>query len=483
MLNQTQVSIIHEPRATYALEPPFHPAEAYPEYRFGKLSERPNFGYAMVREFLHVHGFDRSNFGTPRWNPLREFIRPGDTVLIKPNLVMHKHGHGHDLLSVVTHGSVIRAILDYVSMALEGTETIVVGDAPLQSCEFSAVSQKNGLDDIKDFYKTKGLPVDIVDFRLVTAATLGGMIVRKAEAAGDPRGHTVVDWGRDSLLAPTSPGFERYRVTNYDPIAMPKHHNTEKNEYIVTSSLLQADVVINLPKMKTHRKVGITAALKNLVGINAHKDCLPHHRTGSIEQGGDEYENPSSIKELLVHFNEKQDVTTSVMQKTVLGGIRRGLGVAAKLTAKDRYFEGSWYGNDTLWRTVLDLNRTLFYVDRNGRIQDTVQRRLLNLVDGIVAGEGNGPTHPTPKSCGLLVGGFNPVAVDTVIARLMGFDYRKIPVIREAFGAFSHPLADFEPEDVAVASNSDRLTDETLRDGSQSFAFVPPDGWLGHIER
>src|SRR4029450_3442025 len=51
---------------------------------------------------------------------------------------------------------------------------------------------------------------------------------------------------------------------------------------------MDADVLINLPKFKTHKKVGITCALKNLVGINANKNWLPHHTEGTPDLGGDQ---------------------------------------------------------------------------------------------------------------------------------------------------------------------------------------------------
>ncbi|MCL4553146.1 MAG: DUF362 domain-containing protein, partial [Candidatus Marsarchaeota archaeon] len=92
--------------------------------------------------------------------------------------------------------------------------------------------------------------------------------------------------------------------------------------------------------------------------------------------------------------------------------------------------KGDWFGNDTIWRTVLDLNKIIRYADKSGRMHPVEQRRLFHLVDGIVAGEAEGPLSPTPKPCGLLVGGFDPVAVDSICARLMGFDEMQIPMIR-----------------------------------------------------
>ena len=50
-----------------------------------------------------------------------------------------------------------------------------------------------------------------------------------------------------------------------------------------------ADVVINLPKLKTHKKTGVTISLKNMVGINGYRNCLPHHTIGTPDASGDEF--------------------------------------------------------------------------------------------------------------------------------------------------------------------------------------------------
>ena len=95
-------------------------------------------------------------------------------------------------------------------------------------------------------------------------------------------------------------------------------------------------------------------------------------------------------------------------------------------------------GNDTCWRLPADLIRLALYADRAGVMQPAPQRRFLSIVDGIVGGEGDGPLRPTPKTCGVLLAGFHPIAVDLVGARLMGFDPLKITQLRElAQGAAS----------------------------------------------
>ena len=61
-----------------------------------------------------------------------------------------------------------------------------------------------------------------------------------------------------------------------------------------------------------------------------------------------------------------------------------------------------------------------------------VIRADLNIVDGYIGMEGAGPAFGSPKKCGLLIGGKDPVAVDTCCARIMGFWPRFIPHIRLA---------------------------------------------------
>ena len=54
------------------------------------------------------------------------------------------------------------------------------------------------------------------------------------------------------------------------------------------------------------------------------------------------------------------------------------------------------------------------YADAEGRVHEQPVRRFFSVVDGIVAGEGNGPLDPTPKRALVVLAGGNPVAVDAV---------------------------------------------------------------------
>lgn len=464
---------------------PFLPAELFPELQ-GRVSTgpAPNSIYPLMRELFCDFGLDRDNFGTPAWNPLGVFIAPGQRVLIKPNLVRHLHLAGGDFQAVVTHASVVRCVLDYVARALQGRGEILVGDAPVQSAHFPTLIEKTGLGAVCENVAAQwGLAVRLLDFRLV-AVELDERhcIARTEEKQGDPAGYVNVDLGKASMLSPLNDSCEKFRVTSYDCREMIKHHNHERHEYLIPKSVLAADVVINLPKLKTHRKVGLTAALKNLVGINGHKDWLPHHRCGSRQEGGDEYLHSSLIKKTQNLLGETLFKKNGSPLGPVLHFGLRGLDRLATVACRDRFKEGSWYGNDTVWRMVLDLNRLLIYADSEGRMTASPQRTVFTIVDAVVAGDGEGPMEPNARHCGMLVCGDNPLAVDTVLATLVGFDYRKLPLLANGYKMAEWKIADFSPADIAVTARDAMFRDFAVGRAFDGFCFLPPDGWLGRIE-
>lgn len=61
-----------------------------------------------------------------------------------------------------------------------------------------------------------------------------------------------------------------------------------------------------------------------------------------------------------------------------------------------------------------------------------LKKPALNIVDAIVAMEGDGPGSGTPRQMNLLLAGVNPVAVDVVAARLAGIPAELLHVEREA---------------------------------------------------
>src|SRR5436309_7223891 len=89
---------------------PFSPSEVYPEYIYGETSAEANPVYEAIRGCFHTARLDAANFGLTEWNPLAELIHPGESVLLKPNMVHQRHPRDPEgWRYVITHGSVIRA--------------------------------------------------------------------------------------------------------------------------------------------------------------------------------------------------------------------------------------------------------------------------------------------------------------------------------------------------------------------------------------
>jgi len=454
-------------------------ARAYPSPPFGP----DNPVYEGVREVFRMLGLDSARSGTPEWNPLGDIIRPGQRVLVKPNLVRHYHPRGYDTDAIYTHGSVIRAVCDYALRALQGQGELVIADAPLQSCDFAAVTRLSGVDAILDHYRAEKMHVPVRDLRLVrtTAERCGlwGRVLIQHALEGDPLGYTHIDLGADSLHAATE-AKGRYRVTCYDPAAMRRHHGEGRHQYIVANTLLSADVVLNLPKMKTHHKAGITGAMKNFIGINGHKDCLPHHRKGSPAEGGDEYARPNVLKSAGSWLLDYKETHSSIAVKKGAAILHRVLH-AAHMQGDDAYWDGSWHGNDTISRTTVDLNRIVYFAGKTGRLVTRAQRTVFTLVDGIVGGDQDGPLSPTPRPSGLLIAGFHTPAVDAVMARAMGFRWSAVPALRHAYAETS-PLATHRPGEIRIVSNSPEWADAHVDLPGHSLRYTPHRGWKGHVE-
>ncbi len=113
----------------------------------------------------------------------------------------------------------------------------------------------------------------------------------------------------------------------------------------LSAAALDADVVVNIPKLKTHAFTGLTCAVKNLYGLVPHGLRLQYHRR---------FRNPPDFARMLL------DVLSAFP-------------------------------------------------------------RIVHVVDGVEAMEGNGPAGGTPRRVGVLLAGTDAVAVDAAAGRLTGF--------------------------------------------------------------
>jgi len=421
--------------------------------------------------------------------PIGDFRR----VCIKPNWVYHASHEDFPIEALVTSPALIEATVRAVVKKYSGSTSVVVGDVPLQSCDFDLMFDQSGMDKVRDRLVGEfGDRVEFRDLRREAYREGSGGLELVTREDGDPDGYREVVLDDSSLLDEVSTHSSRFRVSDYDPVETQSTHRKGSHRYLVCGSVLNADLVINLPKMKTHKKNGITGALKNLVGINGSKARLVHHRVGHVSEGGDEFppDVPLSIKaqvrarELL----QKRSRFLFRMARTIWQGIKKTRGIQTVGTRRNlsqggMYIgAGEWNGNDSIWRMVYDLNYILRYADSSGVVRKGAsQRRVLNILDGIVSGEGNGPLQPLPVESGILVASENPFLVDFVMAKLMGFDWRKLSVLSHHQRFADGVLGDFDPEGFQVMVNgqeSNRGVDAVpvLK------TFLAPPGWQGHVE-
>lgn len=467
----------------------FRPSTVYPEYPFGTelIGSQSNTVYAGVRELFVLCGLDAEHFGTRAWNPLGCFIKPGMSVLVKPNLVMHVNPTGNDTDCLYTNPSIIAAVIDYVVIALQGEGRIVLADAPMQSCDFNVLAEESGLRKLVEWYSKQGVAVELKDMRglksVVGPSGLQQSLVDEADGK-------VIDLGESSCFNGLSAEhIDGLRITNYDPSELKKHHTMTKHEYFVSTDLLEADFVINLPKAKTHRKAGITGALKNMVGINVRKEYLPHHCNGAKADGFDEYEKSSEMKSLSSRFSDKKNrmlASDKTITKKSMSILSRGFGFLGKHLSGDRYTEGSWFGNDTIWRTVLDLNKIVFHADKDGVMRDCRQRGMLVICDMITIGQGEGPLLPEPGEWHMLAISDDPTVHDVAMARMMGTDAEKMTTIRCAL-AYEGPYAwtAGSISEIRCASNDDRFNSVRVFELNDDMEYCakPTSGWAACFKR
>ncbi|MDX2268733.1 MAG: DUF362 domain-containing protein [Bryobacter sp.] len=384
-------------------------------------------------------------------NPFSPWIQPGMKVLIKPNWVRHAAENWAIQEALTTHTSLIRPTVEWACRALQLPNggfagEVLLADAPLQSADFDLLLHQAGIHALATHWRTLGLPVRIADLRRIAALTdeATGVVQQTKQLPGDPAGDTVVDLQSHSRLEEIATG--KMGVSNYDFSFTSQHHAPGKHEYRIANSLLQSDVVINLPKWKTHVKTGVTGALKNFIGINCDKAYLPHFRVGPPAKGGDEHPD-SWLGESLTQL---RPLLEARLPAFVLRTLREKLLRWQNNGAKSLVFGGAWPGNDTLWRTVHDMVFIARWLGSDGAKRSS-PRPILTLLDAIVAGEGDGPLRPQPKQMNSLIFGLDPGLVDVTAAALSGFSWQSIPVLAHLLDQES-PLATHALRDLLLPS-------------------------------
>jgi uncharacterized protein (DUF362 family) len=479
----------------YNNTPPFHPDTRFPELPFDDVSTGSNGPYSLLRQLFVSLGFDRERAGTKEWNPLGHLIQPGQTVLLKPNFVNSVNGSGSDLFAVVTHPSVLRALIDYAFIALRGEGRITIADGPEMGCQWDDLMAAQRLDSIQCWYDERfKFSIECHDLRdfAIRDPDRSAFTSNRATRPGDPAGHTVINLGKRSAFHGLP--SQNYYGADYNRDETIRHHHDDVHEYCISNTFLRADTVISVPKMKVHKKVGVTLNLKGLVGVNTNKNYLIHYRIGPPARNGDQLPDGLPANDRAFIRIQRWLYDRTLARQTRAGDAvyaacravyQRTIKPLLKASGEALILDGgNWHGNDSAWRMTADLAKILFFADRDGTMQTTPQRRVFCVVDGIIAGENQGPLAPSAKAAGSLVAGENAFAVDMVTTRLMGFDPRKIRQFDLAFD----PAWDFgfsSMADIEVHCGDRTISgSEFFAPGEKEpyFGFAPHSGWKGHLE-
>lgn len=311
----------------------------------------------------------------------------GKSILLKPNWVRHELKES-DYVCLRTNDNLLLCILEEVLKSKPSK--VLVADAPVQGCKWDKMITAEFVNEVTRLSKQYNVPIKIKDFRRTVSDFANNSVSRELHPSSD---YIIFDVGEDSYLEPITDSEKRFRVTLYNPDKMAEVHHTGMHKYCIARDFFDYDVVITIPKLKTHRMAGMTNSLKLLVGINGDKDYLPHHRIGSIKEGGDNYKDKSFLRSISNAFTDA-------------GNRRLGTFVGRKLLRVGSFFwkiskpdkatmiNAGWYGNDTIWRTVMDINKIALYGDEKGVIHKHQKRNIITIMDGIVGGQGDGPLHP-----------------------------------------------------------------------------------------
>jgi uncharacterized protein (DUF362 family) len=332
-------------------------------------------------------------------NPLDDLINEGDIVLIKPNWVDYGP-------AVYTRPEVVRPLIDMAVAA--GAATIYIGDGGGNSADTVILMNDSGYAAMANTLNTQnpGTHIEAINLNSLSHGWHWVNLSSNSSFAGS--GYTQADLaaGGGSLF-----GHEYYET----PDSLGANPEGEPmGWYAISDKILDADVIINVPKMKTHQTMIATMSIKNLVGCTI---------------GSTYDESSGDCQSRIPHYGMWED---------------------------DPYFN-----NGVFWRSILDMNKILLYTDENGVMQDTQQRKYLNIVDGIQAMErsqhhvwGGGGL---PYDRQVILAGIDPVAVDAVGCRIMGYDFRVIPLISNADSDIVHPIGTNAPDKIVIIGDEINL--------------------------
>lgn len=372
---------------------------------------------------------DRKLLSGKVWSLLGKYFNQknvyGKKILIKPNWVKQSEAQYDDYCLCTNENLILEALAYLLGMA---PREIVLADAPIQGCDWSKVLSSRFREEVEALSSEYGVPVEVKDFRRTKFNPSKNELHKDEQSIEN---YVIFDLGNRSFLEPITSSEKRFRVTCYNPDGLAVSHSKGVHKYCIAKDVFDSDIILTMPKMKTHQKAGITNAMKILVGVNGDKDFLPHHRIGAKGYGGDCYPGKNVLRSasewILDHANRHIGTpfykplchASSLLWRLSRPNPEQNLGAA-------------WYGNDTVWRMVMDINMIAMYGKTDGTVAGGPQRLVYSLCDGIIGGQGNGPLHPEPLPLGVLACSDNAYWMDLIAGCLFSLNIDKIPNLKAA---------------------------------------------------
>jgi len=354
---------------------------------------------------------------------------------------------------IVTNWSLVVPVLYYALLSVGKKGKVVIADAPTSDSDMSVLTKRIDLDRILNICNTAGYNVSFVDLRKEQYFNSEGITTKRLPLSGDPEGYTVVDIGKYSEFEDPTVNYKLLRGACHDDADTRKHHSKGKHEYLLSSSVLNANLIINMPKFKSHGKIGVTGAVKNLVGINGDKNWLPHWRAGFVDNGGDQYSRKSfsnvvkyyatSLSWPLLKFKIPAFAFSFLSKLAHSIGIKKIAGA------------GVGFQNDTTWRMVLDINKALLFADRGGLVSERKDacRSVLHIMDSIIVGEGEGPLSVDPVDLGCIIISTDPVRVDILAAKLCGLNWERFSYLKHATTSTKLKITNYSQSTAYISLN------------------------------
>ncbi|MGB4655063.1 MAG: DUF362 domain-containing protein [Bacteroidales bacterium] len=346
-------------------------------------------------------------------------------ILLKPNWVKHNQKET-DKICLCTHESFILTTLE-VLLELK-PKSVLIGDAPIQGCNWDLLLSETFYKQVDLLSNKFNIKVSIKDFRRVAFDPKTNVLETEKNSLDN---YIIFDVGTKSYLEDITSSRNTFRVTCYNPDRLAESHNFGTHKYCITKEVFEYDTIITLPKIKTHQKSGLTNSLKILVGVNGDKDYLPHHRIGALGHGGDCYKGYHPLRRLSELILDEANRNIGKRIYKFYSYLSAALWKLS-FPKPEQNLAAGWYGNDTVWRMVMDINLISVFGKRDGTFADKPQRILYTLCDGIIGGQGNGPLSPEPLPLGIISFSNDSFLMDEIIGYIFRLNIDKIPLLKEA---------------------------------------------------